>query len=74
MIAAQWVAPLVESDDVLETIAVQFERGIEALRAQRPILGCPLNNLAQEMNPLDAGSASAPRELSRCGASRTGGA
>ena len=23
--------------------------------AQQPILGCPLNNLAQEMNPLDAG-------------------
>jgi hypothetical protein len=33
----------------------KFERGIEVLRAQRPILGCPLNNLAQEMNPLDAG-------------------
>jgi len=55
MIAVQWVAPLAASDDVLETIGVEFERGIEVLQAQRPILGCPLNNLAQEMNPLDAG-------------------
>src|SRR3954452_12739071 len=55
MIAAQWVTPLVSSDDVLETIATEFERGIDVLRVQQPILGCPLNNLAQEMNPLDAG-------------------
>jgi TetR/AcrR family transcriptional regulator, transcriptional repressor for nem operon len=55
MIASQWVTPLAETDDVLETIAVEFERGIQVLRAQRPILGCPLNNLAQEMNPLDTG-------------------
>jgi len=33
--------------------ASEFERGVAGLRAQRPILGCPLNNLAQEMNPLD---------------------
>jgi TetR/AcrR family transcriptional repressor of nem operon len=55
MIAAQWVTPLLEANapDVLEAIAVEFERGVAGLRAQRPILGCPLNNLAQEMNPLD---------------------
>jgi TetR/AcrR family transcriptional regulator, transcriptional repressor for nem operon len=55
MIAAQWVAPLREPADPLEAIAAEFERGVDLLRAQRPILGCPLNNLAQEMNPLDAG-------------------
>ncbi|HLZ32042.1 MAG TPA: TetR/AcrR family transcriptional regulator [Chloroflexota bacterium] len=55
MIAAQWVTPLQESNspDVLEAIAAEFERGVAGLRTQRPILGCPLNNLAQEMNPLD---------------------
>jgi TetR/AcrR family transcriptional regulator, transcriptional repressor for nem operon len=55
MIAQQWVTPLLESNapDVLEAIAVEFERGVAGLRMQRPILGCPLNNLAQEMNPLD---------------------
>jgi AcrR family transcriptional regulator len=55
MISAQWVTPLHGSHDPLETISAEFERGIEALKVQRPILGCPLNNLAQEMNPLDAG-------------------
>ena len=55
MIAAQWVGPLRSSADPLETIAVEFERGAEILSRQRPILGCPLNNLAQEMNPLDDG-------------------
>jgi AcrR family transcriptional regulator len=55
MITAQWVTPLQASHDPLATISAEFERGIEVLKAQRPILGCPLNNLAQEMNPLDAG-------------------
>jgi AcrR family transcriptional regulator len=55
MIAGQWVGPLQSAADPLETIAVEFERGVALLRDQRPILGCPLNNLAQEMNPLDDG-------------------
>jgi AcrR family transcriptional regulator len=55
MIAAQWVHPLKDTADVLSTIATEFERGARVLREQRPILGCPLNNLAQEMNPLDEG-------------------
>ena len=55
MIAAQWVDPLKATPDVLDTIAIEFERGARILRRHRPILGCPLNNLAQEMNPLDEG-------------------
>ena len=55
MIAGQWVVPLRSAADPLETISLEFERGVEVLRTQRPILGCPLNNLAQEMNPLDEG-------------------
>ena len=53
MIEAQWVVPLRDSSDVLEAIAVEFERGVDLLRSERPILGCPLKNLAQGMNPLD---------------------
>src|SRR5947209_8429179 len=45
MIAAQWVYPLRDSADVLTTIATEFGRGARVLRRQRPILGCPLNNL-----------------------------
>lgn len=55
MITAQWVTPLRTAADVPETIAVEFEKGAAMLADQRPILGCPLNNLAQEMNPLDEG-------------------
>jgi AcrR family transcriptional regulator len=55
MITAQWVEPLVGTADPLDTIAAEFDRGVDVLRVQRPILGCPLNNLAQEMNPLDEG-------------------
>jgi AcrR family transcriptional regulator len=55
MIAAQWVTPLRDAADVAETIAAEFEKGAAVLAEQRPILGCPLNNLAQEMNPLDEG-------------------
>lgn len=55
MIAAQWADPLGETADPLETIAAEYERGIVMLGRQQPILGCPLNNLAQEMNPLDEG-------------------
>jgi len=55
MIAAQWVTPLRDAADVAETIATEFEKGAAVLAEQRPILGCPLNNLAQEMNPLDEG-------------------
>lgn len=55
MIAAQWVVPLRTAADPLLVIAAEFERGAEVLATRRPILGCPLNNLAQEMNPLDEG-------------------
>lgn len=55
LIAAQWVYPLADATDPLDTIATEFERGAALLRKQQPILGCPLNNLAQEMSPLDEG-------------------
>jgi TetR/AcrR family transcriptional repressor of nem operon len=55
MITAQWVTPLRDAADVPLTIAAEFEKGAAVLAEQQPILGCPLNNLAQEMNPLDEG-------------------
>lgn len=55
MIRAQWVTPLSTSTDPLTTIADAFEVGAREL-AKAPVnLGCPLNNLAQEMSPLDDG-------------------
>lgn len=53
MIASQWDVPQRASDDPLETILDSFAGGIKFLAAARPNLGCPLNNLAQEMSPID---------------------
>ena len=55
MIRAQWVVPLATSRDALATILDEFRKGIDALEAAPVNLGCPLNNLAQEMSPLDRG-------------------
>jgi AcrR family transcriptional regulator len=55
MIRAQWVEPLAVCKDPLATIAEAFEAGVVVLEAAPVNLGCPLNNLAQEMSPLDDG-------------------
>ena len=55
MIEAQWVMPLASATDPLVTIERAFAEGVEGLAAQPSILGCPLNNLAQEMSPIDEG-------------------
>jgi AcrR family transcriptional regulator len=55
MIRVQWVVPLSTSTDPLSTIAEEFEKGVQYLAAQPVNLGCPLNNLAQEMSALDQG-------------------
>jgi len=55
MIAGQWQVPLRESAEPLRTILDSFEAGIRVLETARPNLGCPLNNLAQEMSPIDRG-------------------
>jgi len=39
----------------MATILQSFETGIRVLEVARPNLGCPLNNLAQEMSPIDSG-------------------
>lgn len=55
MIRAQWVDTLGGSNDPLTTIGDAFEAGVNVLEAAPLNLGCPLNNLAQEMSPLDDG-------------------
>jgi AcrR family transcriptional regulator len=55
LIRAQWVTPLSTSDDPLATIADAFDAGARELSNAPVNLGCPLNNLAQEMSPLDDG-------------------
>lgn len=55
MIRAQWVGPLERSDDAPGTILDEFRKGIDLLETAPVNLGCPLNNLAQEMSPIDRG-------------------
>ena len=55
MIRKQWVVPLSRSDDAFRTILEEFRNGIDVLEAAPLNLGCPLNNLAQEMSPIDRG-------------------
>ena len=50
---AMVLAPLRESDDPIETLLEIIQRKSERTTLESVILGCPLNNLAQEMSPLD---------------------
>jgi TetR/AcrR family transcriptional repressor of nem operon len=55
MIRAQWVVPLAGARDARKTLLDEFRKGIDFLEAHPPNLGCPLNNLAQEMSSIDRG-------------------
>ena len=50
---AMVLAPLREADDPLETLVEIIRRKAERSTVESVSLGCPLNNLAQEMSPLD---------------------
>jgi TetR/AcrR family transcriptional regulator, transcriptional repressor for nem operon len=52
----RWLAPLAQTADPLSDIQACFRRNIgEDVASGSVPLGCPLNNLAQEMSPLDEG-------------------
>lgn len=50
-----WIDPLLNFDDPLEGIQMLFESLIEKWSDEFLFRGCPLNNLAQEMSPIDEG-------------------
>lgn len=53
----RWIDPLDEASDPVETIKEAFRRNIQEDLAKAEVIsqGCALNNLAQEMSPLDEG-------------------
>jgi len=52
---ANWIDPLTETDDPISTIQqILAELGAQ-MTAEDVRLGCPLNNLSQEMSPIDEG-------------------
>jgi TetR/AcrR family transcriptional regulator, transcriptional repressor for nem operon len=55
MIHQRWIAPLAEYENPLEGIVRQMELLIGESTAAELHMGCPLNNLVQEMSRLDAG-------------------
>ena len=55
MVESLWVEPLREARDPLATLARVVETLPERSPADMLRYGCPLNNLAQEMSPLDEG-------------------
>jgi TetR/AcrR family transcriptional regulator, transcriptional repressor for nem operon len=49
----KWLRPLQSSEDPLVTLAALIDA--ESMTPEDVALGCPLNNLSQEMSPLDEG-------------------
>ncbi len=52
---ANWIDPLINSDDPISTIQQILLESGEMMTQEDIRLGCPLNNLAQEMSPIDEG-------------------
>jgi TetR/AcrR family transcriptional regulator, transcriptional repressor for nem operon len=50
-----WIDPLEKNEDPIQALEEMFLGRIEAFQDAPVILGCPLNNLAQEMSPIDEG-------------------
>ncbi len=50
-----WVKPLRDSGSPIDTFIELMQKSAEETGAEMLRLGCPLNNLAQEMSPIDEG-------------------
>lgn len=55
MITERWITPLDAYENPLEGILAQMKKLIGQCEPAHLRLGCPLNNLVQEMAPVDAG-------------------
>ena len=52
---ANWIEPLSQTDDPIATIQQIMQKSGDQMTEEDVRLGCPLNNLAQEMSPIDEG-------------------
>lgn len=50
-----WVDPLADTDNVIDALLAQIDSAIHSHDAKSICFGCPINNLAQEMSPIDEG-------------------
>jgi AcrR family transcriptional regulator len=51
----EWITPLTETDDPISAIQEILEQAGKQMTEEDVRLGCPLNNLALEMSPIDEG-------------------
>lgn len=49
------VQPLLDADNPIEAMLAMLDSGLEQAQPERLAFGCPINNLIQEMSPLDDG-------------------
>jgi TetR/AcrR family transcriptional regulator, transcriptional repressor for nem operon len=56
LLLARWLDPLTDASDPIAAIQQAFRRYVESdISSGHWLQGCPLNNMAQEMSPLDDG-------------------
>ncbi len=56
LLVERWLAPLAGAEDPIAVLQQAFERHVRTdIASGSWVFGCPMNNLAQEMSPLDAG-------------------
>lgn len=56
MVVMRWIAPLQGEDiDPIDTMITLIQQAASEISSDDIALGCPLNNLAQEMSPIDEG-------------------
>ncbi|MDF1503385.1 TetR/AcrR family transcriptional regulator [Roseisolibacter sp. H3M3-2] len=56
LLATRWLDPIADTDDPVPALQASFRRWIaEDAGSGHWVHGCPMNNLAQEMSPLDEG-------------------
>ena len=53
MMLERWIKPLSAYGNPLQGMSARFRRLMEATTDEEASLGCPLNNLTQEMSPVD---------------------
>ena len=54
-LSANWIEPLLDTDDPIPVIQQILLQSGDQMTEEDVRLGCPLNNLAQEMSPIDEG-------------------
>jgi TetR/AcrR family transcriptional regulator, transcriptional repressor for nem operon len=50
-----WITPLQDAENIIDALLSQIDNAIGKRNKENICFGCPVNNLAQEMSPIDEG-------------------